>query len=261
MQFLYYRPVHNRKVTLDDVKRWGLEYAFDVPPVCAQVAHRTPDGNDGRVFLRSNKDGEAPQINIDKQTWRKLPGERMGEAVWVGMWNEAKPGPRELFKTSGLPGYEYELLDGNTWVIPLVRQYIGDAHECALPRLMDFDEDGNAKDGEVIAKYRHLWELTKPIVDDLLASYELGPEQSEPLTKQQAASTAMELLATNYRVSIAEMTLLEAIANDSTVSGLCAIACDWPELVRRLNAQSEDEDAKKNDSADDGVSMSSGDAA
>lgn len=261
MQFLYYRPGHSRKVTLDDVKRWGLEYAFDKPPVCGPCQNRTPDGNSGHVFLRSNSDGEVPQVNLEKQTWRKLPGERMGEAVWVGVWNEAKPGPRELFKAGGLPGYEYELLDGNSWVIPLVRQYAEGGHECTLPRLMDFDDEGNATDGEVIEKYRHLWELTKPVVDDLLAGYGLGPEQESPLTKQRVVQIAVELLATNYRVGIGEMTLLQAIANDSTVNGLCALSCDWPELERRMRAQGDDEEAKKNDSLDDGLNTSNGDAA
>lgn len=250
MQFLYYRPGQARQVTLDDVQRWGLGYAFDRKPHSAPCMNRTPDGGSGYVF-QHQADGEVPQMNIDKQTWRKMPGERLGAPVYVGVWNEAKPGPGELAKP-GLPGYVIRLLDGSEWAIPLVRHYRDDKHSVCLPKLMDFDEEGNPTSGEVVAQYRHLVELTQPVVDDLLAVYGLGPEQEKTLTRQQTAKIAIELLSVNYRVSIAELALLEVIPDDSTVDAICASACDWLELETRLNAT--DNESKKNDSAGDGVS-------
>lgn len=258
MQFLYYRPGHTRSVSFDDVTRWGLGYAFDKQPFSGACQQKTPDGNNGQVFIAAKRDKEIPNMNLDKQTWREMPGDREGAPVYVGMWNDHQPTPSELEKPDGLPGYAYTLLDGHEWSIPLVRRYGDDGHYGTLPRLLDFDDAGNAIDGEVIEKYRHLWELTGPIVDDLLATYDIGPDQETPLTKQQAANTAVNLLATNYRVSIAEVALLGLIPNDATVSGLCALACDWPELLSRLP---DDSEAKKNGLADDGASISSGDAA
>lgn len=261
MQFLYYRPGHNRSVSFDDVKHWGLEYAFDKAPVSGQCQGGTPDGGSGFVFIGSRANGETPLMNLEKQTWRKLPGDRMGAPVYCGMWNESKPTPDELVRATTLTGYAYALADGHEWRVPLVRRYGDDGHSCCLPRLLDFDDNGKAIDGEVIAQYRSLWDLTKPIMDDLLATYDLGEMPEQPLTRQQAADIAVQLLQVNYRVALPELVMLEALPNDSTVSGLCSLACDWPELIRRLEANGDDEDAKKNSSADDGPSTPNGDAA
>lgn len=265
MQFLYYRPNHNRAVKREDVARWGLGYVFDgddQPPSWAPCNGKTPDGREGKVFCRNNGAGEVPSINMDSQTWRMLPGDREGASVWIGVWNGHKPAPAELARPNTLAGYTCKLLDGHTWVVPLVRQYEEGQYDCALPRLLDFDDDGNPTPGQVIKQYRHLWELTAPIVDDLLATYGLGPEPDPPLTQAQKTNVAVELLQTNYRVSLPELVLLEAIPDDSTISSLCALACDWPELDLRMKADStNDKDAKKNDSADDGPSTSSGEAA
>lgn len=230
MQFLYYRPGHTRNVTLDDVNRWGLNYAFDSPPVPAECMNNTPDGNHGRVFVASGFD-EVPQVNLEKQTWRKLPGIRDGGDLYVGVWNDDKPTPDELVRNTTLPGYSYSLLDRHDWVVPLVLEYTEEGHECALPRLLDFDDEGNPISGDVVEKYRHLEELTKPIAADLLASYDLGEVPREQLTPQDAADAAFALLQVNYRVSVAEMVLLGAVANDSTVSALCALSCDWPKVA------------------------------
>lgn len=255
MQFLYYRPGHTRKVSFDDIKHWGLEYAFDKQPVSAECMNRTPDGSNGQVFIAFSRDGEVPQMNLDKQTWRKLPGDRMGAPVYVGYWNEAKPGPEELVRDTMLPGYPYELMDGHVWRVPLVRRYEGEVHCCSLPRLMDFDEDGNPIDGDVMQQYRHLWELTKPVVDDLLLQYGLAEESPQPLGKNDTVKIAVSLLQANYRVSLPELVMLQSLPNDGTVDGLCATACDWPALIRRKNAVDE---AKKNDMTADGVSTSLG---
>lgn len=255
MQFLYYRPGHNRAVSFDDIKHWGLEYAFDKQPVSAECQNRTPDGGSGRVFIAGGVQGEVPQMNLDKQTWRKLPGDRMGAPVYVGVWNESKPGPEELAREKQLSGYHYTLADGHDWLVPLVRRYGDDGHTCALPRMLDFDEAGKPIDGQVIAKYRGLWDLTKPIVDDLLATYELAELPEDKLTRSQVIEIAVELLQVNYRVSLPELVVLEAVPNDSTASGLCSLACDWPELTRRIQP---DGDAKKNTLTADGASTSSG---
>jgi hypothetical protein len=259
MQFLYYRPGHNRSVSFDDIKHWGLEYAFDKAPVSGQCQGGTPDGGSGQVFIGQRTNGEVPLVNMEKQTWRKLPGDRMGAPVYVGFWNENKPTPEELVRPAILSGYQYTLADGHQWNVPLVRRYGDDGHSCALPRMLDFDDEGKPIDGEVVSKYRGLWDLTKPIVDDLLATYELGELPEVPLTQKQAVEIAVSLLQVNYRVSLPEMVLLEALPNDSTVSGLCSCACDWPELIRRLEVPGDDDESKKNLSADDGVSTKSGD--
>lgn len=258
MQFLYYRPGHNRSVSFDDIKHWGLEYAFDKAPVSGPCQGGTPDGGSGHVFIGSRANGETPLMNLEKQTWRKLPGDRMGNPVYCGFWNENKPTPEELARNPLLPGYPYTLCDGHAWRVPIVRRYVDDTHTCSLPRLMDFDDDGKPIEGEVASKYRHLWELTKPIVDDLLAYCGMAEEPAEKLSKAQTVEAAVTLLQANYRVSLAELVLLEAFHNDATVDGVCGVACDWPVLMCRIDNAS-DKEAKKNGTTDDGVSSSSGD--
>lgn len=258
MQFLYFRPNQSRTVKLDDVKAWGLGYAFDVEPFSAACTNNTPDGSYGQVFVSQAAGREVPRMDMDKQTWRKMPRERDGKPVYVGFWNESPPTPNELRRKEFLPGYQYELLDGNQWTIPLVRRYGADGHGCALPCVIDYDDEGEIIDGPVLQRYAYLWELTKPIVDDLLATYELG-EPADELTAKQIVETAIRLLAANYRVGLAEVRALELLANDGTASGLAALACDWPELMARVGVDAEDQ--KKSDSADDAANTTNGDAA
>jgi hypothetical protein len=216
--FLYYQP--------DGESPPG--YAFDGPPPCTRACLRGPDGGKG-VTLGASADGLG--YYPDRQTWRKLPESN----CWVGC--DTLPGPRELRRARQLPGVPVQLGDGNEWTIPYARRFVESDDVvipvCALPRCREMGDDGKWGRGEVVGKYKPLWQIATEAWDAF------GGEATSEEWECQACAV---VLAANYRVSETEISMLGLFDDLAVVSILKALTdidtfIDWNKKKQQHAAQ------------------------
>ena len=233
--FLYYKPKTNKPVTHQDIVDWGLDYAFDSNSVEAMpVSGNTPDGERGYVFADPRRMGSAAvRLDMQAQEWQELPGT---DDLWVGMWrDEPHPGPADLARRVMLPGYEVDL-GADAWQVPLVRRLDTAAEQpqfiCALPQVLRCGRDGEFKRSAVQAVHAHLWELTTPIADALLAHY-VDEAPLPDWDDEQVVAPVVTLLATNYVVRRGELSLLGVLEAESLATqSVALVSCDWPTFQR-----------------------------
>ena len=116
--FLYWWPGRDVMVSRSHAGEAGLAYAFDQEIACT-LGYSGPDGGKGAVFAQ----GADPRIDLDNQTWRKIPKSPVD--AWVGHDNRAKPGPDDLLRAQQIDGHLVKLLDGSQWLIPVARPPAG----------------------------------------------------------------------------------------------------------------------------------------
>lgn len=87
------------------------------------------------VFRRTSDSDVRVLYQESAQHW----DECAGGAYWIGYWRDAVPGPQDLARQVQIDGHMVELLDGNQWRIPLVRQWDG---RTALPCRIKLDPSG-----------------------------------------------------------------------------------------------------------------------
>lgn len=219
--FLYFKPNHMQpRVTMQNIADWGLSYAFDVEPSTREVNY--PGVGKGILFGdESRLGGLVIGLHPEQQTWRKIPG---GDCL-VGIYNEAKPTPVDLLRSSEFNGYSITLNDGNQWSIPAVVQVLEGEQVSNLPCKLDVDDNGKICDGAPIEKYQYLWELTSPYADAFMSGGEITDIERDDVLRD-----AVELLAVNYHVGLAEAILLELFTANITELPLtiCLAAIDYP---------------------------------
>lgn len=224
--FLYFKPNHLNPITRADLVAWGLGYAFPRSVAAGLCNSNTPVGAPGTVFADPGGERSA-KLCVAEQTWRKLPQ----SDVWCGYWNDERPTPADLARTPQLPGYSVMLAGGQEWIIPLVRRFDVARRTSVsnLPTYMECDDDGNWHRGPVLDLHAHLWDVTRPIADALLAEYVEG---QPPEVADGAILTAIvALLAANYRVGKGELSLIRALTNEANTHAGCMAACDWPTFM------------------------------
>lgn len=96
-----------------------------------------PGGQAGVSVVFRRADSESVRVAYDGETqhWEECAG----GAYWVGYWRDAVPGPQDLARKVQIDGHMVELLDGNQWRIPLVRQWDG---RTGLPCRIKLDPSG-----------------------------------------------------------------------------------------------------------------------
>jgi hypothetical protein len=167
--------------------------------------------------------GKVLRMDMSVQEWRKLPK----SDVHVGMWRDARPTPDELARVPLIAGYDIRLADAQAWKIPLVRRFdqVKLTTESALPCYMECDDDGTWRRGKVLDVHAHLWDVTAPVADALLAEY---TEHTSPDVKDaDIFKCVCALLAANYCVGPGELSLMQALTNEASVHAACMAACDW----------------------------------
>lgn len=230
--FLYFRAGDTRPITRDLIAKYGLGYAFTGGLTNRPTSSTSPSGTPGLVFAdASRQEGQDVGYHPDRQTWRKLPRVDGRPELWVGYWNEAKPGPLDLARLKQLRGVPVTLADGRDWDIPIVRRFDGieATWKSELPAAWVCDDDGNLVPGSTPkAMYAHLWDLTTPIADAMLS---IAGGESEEMPDQVAVGRAVvALLATNYALGAAEIELLELVANDEAHS-IVLVATRYDTLI------------------------------
>ena len=228
--FLYFKPHTTRNVTLAEAAAWGLGYAFEREPLSCACMANTPTGGAGVVFAdpRRHADGGI-KMDMDAQVWRKMPAAKHPE-LYIGYWKDAVPEPVDLARTQQLSGYSLRLADGNSWIVPTVRLFDESAGvlRTNLPCYIDIDEAGKPVNGQPLSAYSHLWDLTAPFAEEMLADGE-SPREA---TQEEIENTARTLLQTNYVVDWPEIAAAHVLTNQQMAHNIVAVAVDWPTYLR-----------------------------
>lgn len=259
--FLYFVSDDDRPPTPDKLRRWGLGYAFPAGCEHRPINNNSPNGRPGGVIVDPKRHDRAAGYHKDQQTWRKMPTVEGRPELWVGYWNEAKPGAEDLVRPNMLPGeVAMTLGDGNRWVIPTLAEFDSEKRDgdCTLPAPLDFDDEGNLFTTSPVGEYGELWEVVHPVaVGVCFGGTEPDAEIREPLEKDIRAA-AFRLLRTNYVVDMPELVMLGCLRNDATFRTIVIASCRGQWLMDAINLLS-----KKNDSPtpENGSDTSDGKAA
>lgn len=233
--FLYYIPGHQGPLKLADLRRAGLGYAFESErfSVGECMPGTGPDGTAGAVVSA----GDVPTIGIDlpNQTWQKIPGSE----CWAGMAKNDPPGPQDCERKKMLPGEFVECGDEQNWVAP-VAVAMSEPEEAGslpswhspLPRVFGVNDDGGWTEGDIVARYRPLWDAAMQCMGALgKGADEVEEDQDEmafDLTNQLDA--ALLSLSTNYRIGLVEANMLGLFSTQTMKDVLLALV-DWDKYM------------------------------
>ena len=190
-----------------------LGYALGPKGVAKSVMQRggPNDGGGGAVFY---DDGVRQPTDWAKIDWRKMPGLPFYFGVDPSV---ALPGPDELVRDEIIAGYPIALgdSDGPRWTIPLARCW---PEGSQIPSSMGYGPDG-AFVTKPVARYAPLCRKAERLFDTLAVEYGLveKPDDAELVEisgGKEGFDLAVEILAVNYRVSAAEVSMLELVSTD-----------------------------------------------
>lgn len=256
--FLYYVPGGKRGIRVADVPE--LAYAFEVGLLSHDIVADGLDGGAGVIIAERGFPAERLGYYPDRQTWRRVPGTR----YHVGVDRERMPRPEELARQRPVNGHLVRLADGREWLVPMAIQHVVTEQDeyvgrsSALPTSATLDDDGRWVAGEPLAKYAQLWEIACAWWDQVMAGVlsqvpeeqnagtgewdsGSGKEQSGERPSDMTVSfaferlmeSACEVLAVNYRVGPAEISMLRLL-DEQTATAMLQAAVDWPTLMRWL---------------------------
>lgn len=209
---------------------WGLGYAFEGVPLSREIHNKTPSGGAGILFADPKRQAEGSvKCDMDAQEWRKMP--RPGQSdIYIGYWKDAPPTPEDLARKNQLGGYSIPLADDKRWNIPLVRMFDEAAGQLKsnLPCYIDLDESGKPVNGQPLAAYAHLWELTAPYAEQMMAE----GEEAEDTTQEDIQNAARTILQVNYLVDWPELAVARVLTNQQMAHNVVAVAVDWPTYLK-----------------------------
>ena len=236
--FLYNLPGPTT-MGIEQVRKAGLSYAFDSDRcTCAGVMERGLDGGSGVVAADPSR---VEQIGLypDRQTWRKIPGQKL----WAGFYTDDRPKPANLERKKRLNGHPVELLDGNKWLCPVARS-IGEQDgalvwDYAVPNRSRLNDDGQFEPGEVVEKYAVLWEMASCWNDVRKGAFEESDGETVSFSFDNIHHSAVMALAVNYVVGPVECDLLGLLGQDAAVEILDALIDQptWIELLKKMADQ------------------------
>jgi len=260
--FLYFRSGDTRPIGLDGVTGLGLGYILDDGSSIEtrQVNAGSPSGKAGLVFADSSRHDpkHLVGINLAEQVWREMPASGDRAELWIGYWKDSKPVPDDLARPSMLRGPKLKMADGNAWQVPIVRRYDEslDQWESELPAILDYDKQGHIIRGKPLEKYKQLWDITAVLAGE---QFERDSGENIEIDDQQVYRAVVALLQANYVVALPELVILEALADDDSLSLVALASCRYDQLMKWIEAS----DQKKSESSpgQDGLTMSDGEAA
>lgn len=201
MQLVYFVSGRHR-LSREEAHDLGLRYAFPGPEfVCAEYTAPGPGGEHGCVLgVATEGLGYYP----DRQTWLALP-QRPG--VFVGMWRDQRPTPAELSSARPLRGSWLTLRDGQSWLIPVAREWTGGtSYARTLPGTLILGPEGHWTSGGVDPQHARLWEIAESFWACLFGTQLVN--HTLTFDFPGANDAAVEVLAANYRIGRAEVALL-----------------------------------------------------
>lgn len=240
----------NRSATNDQL-RAARPYAIGERVAKAAVTGAGPSGAAGLLFADPERlEPQHLAYRPDVQRWRRDPSQPAdgpaGE-IWVGVYTDhRRPTPEELARSPLIPGPRLVLPDSHVWTIPKARQY--EQHPdhgllcyCPLPKRLTLDDAGEWVSGEVIPRFRKLWELAAAYAEaEELAAAEAPPDADTVVfTFDGLNDLAVAALAVNYHVGPVEIDLLD-IFDVETRTRLIDTVLDretWRRLLQKKTDQ------------------------
>ena len=225
-----------RSVAAADIARAGLGYAFDDPSrLCQAATARGPDG--GGVMLCQTDPTAAPALlayRPDGQHWQRAADAGAADCpqgVWLGYDAAGPPGAADLARAEIVDCYAADLEAGGAWTVPLLRQY---PEGTALPSSLAIGP-GGAMVRRPLARFaaacrlgESLWSRAAAANPELhLPAIDAAPA---PMTDAEEFRAAADVLAVNYRVSVAELGLLGALTT-ANLQLVLYLAVDVPALL------------------------------
>lgn len=232
---LYFIPGATPSVTIGAILGHGLGYAFSSPgdfTPCGVL--RGPSEAGGGVVIADSRHVDRIGFYPDEQKWINIPKSE----VWVGMYVDDRPVPENLRRAQVLDGHLVRLEDGNDWLIPVARAIgVIDGELVpydSLPHSIGIDDDGNWSRNGPICKYAALFRIALRWWDELqhgLAGQVIQDAEKVSISMEfnDIVSGAVEALATNYRVSCAEVSLL-GILSDRVIFEILHSLVDMPTI-------------------------------
>jgi hypothetical protein len=193
---LLYYIVNGRSITADRLPELGLTH-LDGMAITQRDVMQGPNGTTGVLFVPREKPDSiaarlmryvAPDCKVGyypkEQTWVNA-----GDGLWLGWYNDQKPGPSDIVRVDATEGRALPLLDGNPWCIP--------SRDC-LPTQFGFDSDGAMKDvpvgvgvkasaaidwlndwreGHATGTGKEYTEIIAKMADVLAVNYRIGPKE------------------------------------------------------------------------------------
>lgn len=127
--------------------------------------------------------------------------------------------PTSLRRSNAIQSHSWQDWADNTWDIPIARRWVDGsgnlAVQCALPRFLELNEDGNWIHGAVIPKHGKLWALANKFVDDSLLAMESATGDTYMIPMPSLDDVCDIVFGTNYRVSKFEIAFLKTLMESS----------------------------------------------
>lgn len=182
--------------------------------------YRGPRGA-GLLVSDNRTPAELLRYDPDQQDW----SERFGLDSLVGTWHDHKVTPQHLQRETLIQGQSIELLDGQQWTVPILRQWRdGDdqlVFKCLLPSVMQQSpSNGRFILGAVIPQYRQLWESSLVIAQQILI--QLSTSAPVELEDESINQFAIDLLAANYRLDASVVSHLQLLTLEHCSEIVCA---------------------------------------
>lgn len=234
-QLLYF--IENETTGTQDLYR-AVGLAHALAPSASYRGAQTGPGDQPGIVAAVEPDGLG--YFPGNQTWHDL-GQRDGRRVWLG-WraDSARPGPAELATKHGLPGHQVRLFDGQEWTVPVALQFAEGQFAPGVPAALDVGPTGEFVRGAVPPQYARLWKIACDFWGRVLG----GDVDGETVRFKVAdtAKLAAEVLAVNYRVSLAECCKLGLFDTTGDVAlRVLWAAIDWP-TFEAWSAKKKDEE-------------------
>lgn len=249
--FLYYFPGET-SLSIDGIRKAGLGYAFETDRFTAsQVLANGPDRGSG-LIVADWPGGNDRLVGCypDRQVWRSSPLTPHPSPLFIGMYRDEPPGPRDLARREQLAGEPVTLADGRQWLVPVVRSWRSDEESTGwvlrLPTVAGVDDQGEWINAGIVSRYQRLYDDTMRWWDAkyaaLFAAFHGRPksegddseEPDEPAETIKAEfsfadlyDVALNLLQANYRLGKIEVAMLGLFDSQRAVDVL-DLAVDWP---------------------------------
>lgn len=232
---------HPDQVTPALLAEYGLSHAATKWPALNPLEAAGPSGTIGTVIVFHEADKPAGRAEVgyfpDKQDWVKCAGGK----YWCGKGKDERITPEALLRSDAGGGYPVVLGDGNEWLIPEALY----GTRTQLPRKIVIDENGIAKPGEVIARYRELDQKARAFWMEHAAA--IDAERKPEFFLSDLTDLSIVALQCNYRIGKHEACNLLGLLEEENIWGVCEATVSW----HRLMAMAEAKDAaeKKTESA------------
>lgn len=244
-QFLYLLPGKGPAKAL--VENYGLADRIGPEP----TPRGLPEGigiKDGKLcHAREESDEEIEAVIVglgkklgffpEQQTWERVELPDV-EPYWIGWFTGDVPEPDGLVRDPIVNGHMVEMGDGKEWLIPIARSF-REGVTC-LPENLRMGASGELE-RHVKASYRALFERASEIAGQ---AYNQGYFE---IDEEEGFVLAVDALAVNYRVSIAEVNAL-GLMDTQTRHAVLRALIDGPTyeaIVKMLEDRNADKAAAK----------------